>query len=71
MSPANPIDGIASNGYACPELTVLMNSISNRHHPGSRPAVYGPIASENSPSWWGKDAANLNEFYQLKEGDCV
>jgi mannose-6-phosphate isomerase-like protein (cupin superfamily) len=21
--------------------------------------------------WWGKDASNLDEFYELKEGDCA
>ncbi len=44
---------------------------------GTAPHQYGPcdefyyILYGEFTVWWGKDAANLDEFYVLKEGDCA
>jgi mannose-6-phosphate isomerase-like protein (cupin superfamily) len=44
---------------------------------GTAPHHYGPcdefyyILYGEFTVWWGKDAANLTEFYELKEGDCA
>jgi len=47
------------------------------HDDGTAPHYYGPcdefyyILYGEFTVWWGKDAANLDEFYVLKEGDCA
>ena len=44
---------------------------------GTAPHHYGPcdefyyILYGKFTVWWGKDAANLNKSYDLKEGDCA
>jgi len=44
---------------------------------GTAPHHYGPcdefyyILYGDFTVWWGEDAANLDEFYELKEGDCA
>jgi mannose-6-phosphate isomerase-like protein (cupin superfamily) len=44
---------------------------------GTAPHYYGPcdefyyILQGEFRVWWGKDAANLEEFYDLREGDCA
>jgi mannose-6-phosphate isomerase-like protein (cupin superfamily) len=44
---------------------------------GTAPHHYGPcdefyyILYGEFTVWWGEDAANLDEFYELKEGDCA
>ena len=44
---------------------------------GTAPHHYGPcdefyyILDGEFTVWWGKDADNLNDFYELKAGDCT
>jgi mannose-6-phosphate isomerase-like protein (cupin superfamily) len=44
---------------------------------GTAPHQYGPcdeyyyILKGEFTVWWGKDVANLENFYELKEGDCA
>ncbi len=40
------------------------------HHYGPCDEFYYVLYGEFTV-WWGKDAANLDEFYVLKDGDCA
>ena len=40
------------------------------HHYGPCDEFYYILYGEFTV-WWGKDADNLDEFYELKEGDCA